>query len=192
MGYELPLSVSRQARAHAAAGSSGGEPASTRARRAGLTFRRFSSRSTAARRNSVRSSFGIVISLYQRSLLSAICDLFPDQSLATALGLSGNISVSIFGGPAALVITWLIAATGSHLVPAVYLMAGGLVGLLGTLAMRYHRRLPRSDLKPAANTTVTMVGHTVFRIPAMRPPRGEAVPADPDRWVARSTAMADT
>jgi MHS family proline/betaine transporter-like MFS transporter len=80
--------------------------------------------------------FGIVIAVYQGSLLSAVCDLFPDQSLATALGLSGNIAISIFGGSAALVITWLIAVTGSNLVPAVYLMVGGALGLLGTVGMR--------------------------------------------------------
>ena len=55
---------------------------------------------------------------------------------ATGLGLSDNIAVSVFGGTAALVITWLIALTGSNLIPAFYLMAGGVVGLLGTLPLR--------------------------------------------------------
>lgn len=80
--------------------------------------------------------FGVVIALYQGSILAGIGDMFSDRALATGLGLSGNIAISVFGGTAALVITWLIAVTGSNLVPAFYLMAGGIVGLLGTLPLR--------------------------------------------------------
>ena len=80
--------------------------------------------------------FGVMIALYQGPILSGIGDMFPNRALATGLGLSDNIAVSVFGGTAALVITWLIALTGSHLIPAFYLMAGGVVGLLGTLPLR--------------------------------------------------------
>jgi len=80
--------------------------------------------------------FGVVIALYQGPILSGIGDMFPNRALATGLGLSDNIAVSVFGGTAALVITWLIALTGSNLIPAFYLMAGGVVGLLGTLPLR--------------------------------------------------------
>ena len=62
--------------------------------------------------------------------------MFPNRALATGLGLSDNIAVSVFGGTAALIITWLIAVTGNHEVPAFYLMGGGVVGLLGTLPLR--------------------------------------------------------
>ncbi|HET6234952.1 MAG TPA: MFS transporter, partial [Acetobacteraceae bacterium] len=80
--------------------------------------------------------FGVVIALYQGPILTGISDMFPNRALATGLGLSDNIAVSVFGGTAALVITWLIAVTGSHMIPAFYLMAGGVVGLLGTLPLR--------------------------------------------------------
>jgi MFS transporter, MHS family, proline/betaine transporter len=80
--------------------------------------------------------FGVTIALYQGPLLSGIGDMFPNRALATGLGLSDNIAVSVFGGAAALVLTWLIAVTGSHMIPAFYLMAGGVVGLLGTLPLR--------------------------------------------------------
>jgi MHS family proline/betaine transporter-like MFS transporter len=62
--------------------------------------------------------------------------MFPNRALATGLGLSDNLAVSIFGGTAALMITWLISLTGSNMVPAYYVMAGGVVGLLGTLPLR--------------------------------------------------------
>jgi MHS family proline/betaine transporter-like MFS transporter len=80
--------------------------------------------------------FGVVIALYQGSILTGIGDMFPNRALATGLGLSDNIAVALFGGTAALAITWLIAVTGSNLVPAFYLMAGGVVGLSGTLPLR--------------------------------------------------------
>jgi MHS family proline/betaine transporter-like MFS transporter len=80
--------------------------------------------------------FGVVIALYQGPILTGISEMFPNRALATGLGLSDNIAVSVFGGTAALVITWLIAVTGSNLIPAFYLMAGGIVGLAGTLPLR--------------------------------------------------------
>jgi MHS family proline/betaine transporter-like MFS transporter len=81
-------------------------------------------------------AFGMVIALYQGPILTGISEMFPNRALATGLGLSDNIAVSVFGGTAALMITWLIALTGSNLIPAFYLMAGGIVGLLGTLPLR--------------------------------------------------------
>lgn len=80
--------------------------------------------------------FGVVIALYQGPILTGIGDMFPNRALATGLGLSDNIAVSVFGGTAALMITWLIHVTGSNMVPAYYVMAGGIVGLLGTLPLR--------------------------------------------------------
>ena len=80
--------------------------------------------------------FGVVIAIYQGPILTGIGDMFPNRALATGLGLSDNIAVSVFGGTAALMITWLIALTGSNMVPAYYVMAGGVVGLLGTLPLR--------------------------------------------------------
>jgi MHS family proline/betaine transporter-like MFS transporter len=80
--------------------------------------------------------FGVVIALYQGPILTGIGDMFPNRALATGLGLSDNLAVSIFGGTAALMITWLISVTGSNMVPAYYVMAGGVVGLLGTLPLR--------------------------------------------------------
>jgi MFS transporter, MHS family, proline/betaine transporter len=80
--------------------------------------------------------FGVVIALYQGAILTGIGDMFPNRALATGLGLSDNVAVSVFGGTAALIITWLIAVTGSNLIPAFYLIAGGIVGLLGTLPLR--------------------------------------------------------
>ena len=68
--------------------------------------------------------FGVVIALYQGPILTGIGDMFPEPRAGDRAGLSDNIAVSVFGGTAALMITWLIALTGSNMVPA-YLRDGG-------------------------------------------------------------------
>ena len=80
--------------------------------------------------------FGVVIAMYQGPILTGIGDMFPNRALATGLGLADNIAVSVFGGTAAFMITSMIALTGSNMVPAFYIMAGAVVGYLGTLPLR--------------------------------------------------------
>ncbi|QIW09148.1 MFS transporter [Francisella sp. LA112445] len=48
--------------------------------------------------------------------------LFPVRNRNTGFGLSFNISVSIFGGTAAFIMTLLITATGNYLIPAFYII----------------------------------------------------------------------
>lgn len=76
--------------------------------------------------------FAVVVAGYQGAILTGIGRMFPSHTLATGLSLADNIAVAVFGGSAAFIITSLIAITGSHMVPAVYLMIGSAVGLWGT------------------------------------------------------------
>ena len=59
-----------------------------------------------------------------------IVELFPTRVRYSAYGLGYNISSAVFGGAAPLLMTWLIAETGSVYVPAVY----AVLTALGTLA----------------------------------------------------------
>lgn len=79
--------------------------------------------------------FAVVVAGYQGAILTGIGRMFPAQRLATGLSLADNIAVAVFGGSAAFIITSLIAITGSHMVPAVYLIIGSAVGLWGTTAI---------------------------------------------------------
>ena len=79
--------------------------------------------------------FGVIIALYQGPLLTGMSDLFPSQTLATELGIADSVAVALFGGTAALIITYLIAVTGSPMVPAFYVMAAALVGLISTIPL---------------------------------------------------------
>jgi MHS family proline/betaine transporter-like MFS transporter len=48
--------------------------------------------------------------------------------------------VSIFGGLAPLVATWLIAVTGDSLSPSYYLIGTALLSLVAVLAIQYRSR----------------------------------------------------
>lgn len=48
--------------------------------------------------------------------------LFPVRNRNTGFGISFNISVSLFGGTVAFLMTLLITTTGNYLIPAFYIM----------------------------------------------------------------------
>ncbi len=64
------------------------------------------------------------------AISTALAEQFPVRQRSTGLALSYNIAVMLFGGFAQLIVTWLIATTGSPLAPAFYVMFGATVGLL--------------------------------------------------------------
>jgi MHS family proline/betaine transporter-like MFS transporter len=72
-----------------------------------------------------------------------IVELFPTRVRYSAYGLGYNISSAIFGGAAPLLMTYLIAQTGSVYVPAIYavLTALGTLAALHTVTDRAHQPL---------------------------------------------------
>jgi MHS family proline/betaine transporter-like MFS transporter len=56
------------------------------------------------------------------------------------MAFSYSISVTIFGGFAPFVATWLIAQTGDSLSPAYYLMGTALLSLLALIAVQRRGR----------------------------------------------------
>ncbi len=75
------------------------------------------------------------------AISTALAEQFPVRQRSTGLALSYNIAVMLFGGFAQLIVTWLIATTGTPLAPAFYVMFGATVGLLAAflLADRYRQ-----------------------------------------------------
>ncbi|WP_188821697.1 MFS transporter [Brucella endophytica] len=70
--------------------------------------------------------------------------LFPVSVRSTGVGLSYNLSVLLFGGLAPATVTWLIAKTGSPMMPAIYqivivTLAIVLVGALGSVRRKAQR-----------------------------------------------------
>ena len=80
---------------------------------------------------------------YSGVLPSVMSELFPVETRAVGVAFSYSISVTIFGGFAPLVATWLIAQTGDPLSPSYYLMATALLSIIALMVIE--RRPTRAE-----------------------------------------------
>ncbi len=85
--------------------------------------------------------FALLIGLYNGPALTFVGEIFPRSVRASGYSLSYNLAVVTFGGFAPLIVTWLIAVTGSKLALAGYLMLSTVAGLVAILAGRDSHRI---------------------------------------------------
>lgn len=78
----------------------------------------------------VEAGFGILFSAYAGPFSAAIAELFPVHGRATAMATAYNLGVSVFGGGAPFIVTWLIAVTGDPTAPAYYVLLGMALSLV--------------------------------------------------------------
>ena len=78
---------------------------------------------------------------YSGVLPSLLAEQFPVEVRAIGVSLSFSTAVSIFGGLAPLVATWLIAETGDSLAPSYYLIFTALLSLVALIAIQRRGRL---------------------------------------------------
>jgi len=81
---------------------------------------------------------------YSGVLPSVLSEQFPVETRAVGVAFSFSLSVTIFGGFAPFVATWLIAETGDPLSPSYYLMATALLSIIALTAMR--GRVSRTEI----------------------------------------------
>jgi MFS transporter, MHS family, proline/betaine transporter len=81
---------------------------------------------------------------YSGVLPSVLSELFPVETRAVGIALSFSISVTIFGGFAPFVATWLIAETGDPLSPSYYLMATALFSIVALMAIQRRAPAPKT------------------------------------------------
>jgi MHS family proline/betaine transporter-like MFS transporter len=86
---------------------------------------------------------------YSGVLPSLLSEQFPVDTRAIGVALGFSTAVSIFGGLAPLVATWLIAATGSPLSPSYYLVFTALLSLFALIAIQQRSRARRLEGQPA-------------------------------------------
>ena len=88
---------------------------------------------------------------YSGVLPSLLSEQFPVETRAIGVSLGFSTAVSIFGGLAPLVATWLIAVTGDSLSPSYYLIGTALLSLFALMAIQARaRRVARPEaLAPA-------------------------------------------
>lgn len=84
----------------------------------------------------VQGVLAIVISVYLGVLPALLSDLFPVRTRTTAMSLSYNLAVMIFGGFAPFIVTWLIGATGWRAAPSYYITVTAVVAVLAVTAAR--------------------------------------------------------
>nr|WP_243849247.1 MFS transporter [Paraburkholderia rhizosphaerae] len=62
--------------------------------------------------------------------------MFPTQARYAGMAIAYNVSTSLFGGTAPMASDWLIAHTGITLIPAYYMMAACVVGMVALLFVK--------------------------------------------------------
>jgi len=73
---------------------------------------------------------GVFSASFQGTMPSLLPSLFYTEVRYGALAITYNISASVFGGTTPLVVSWLINWTGDRLIPAYYLVAVSVIGLM--------------------------------------------------------------
>jgi MHS family proline/betaine transporter-like MFS transporter len=87
---------------------------------------------------------------YSGVLPSLLSEQFPVETRAIGVSLGFSTAVSIFGGLAPLIATWLIAATGDSLSPSYYLIVTALLSLFALMAIQSRgRRATQALARPA-------------------------------------------
>ncbi|MEW6637038.1 MAG: metabolite/H+ symporter [Actinomycetota bacterium] len=86
--------------------------------------------------------FGVIISLFSGPGPAALVEMFPTNVRYSALGISYNLAVALFGGTAPFIATFLISRTGSNLSPTFYLIAAAVVTLIVVFRMKETYREP--------------------------------------------------
>ena len=102
------------------------------------------------------STVALVIGFLIVALLLALClsvigstfpAMFPTRVRYGAMAIGYNLSTSIFGGTAGLVVVTLINATGNNNIPAYYLIIAGVIGLVPIVLMPETAKVPMNQIK---------------------------------------------
>jgi MHS family proline/betaine transporter-like MFS transporter len=78
----------------------------------------------------VQLLMAVLIASFTGPAPAALAELYPPAVRSSGMSLAYNSAVTLFGGFAPFISTWLIAATGSNLAPAVYVVAAALLSFL--------------------------------------------------------------
>ncbi|KUY58999.1 MFS transporter [Burkholderia sp. RF2-non_BP3] len=77
----------------------------------------------------------LLSSMSGAAVIIGIPEMLPQRIRATGLSIAYALSVSVFGGSAQFMVTWLINVTGNSIMPAWYMCAAGLIAVAGTFAL---------------------------------------------------------
>jgi hypothetical protein len=93
---------------------------------------------------------GVLAALHAAgSTIVLIQQLFPAAVRSTGLAFTYALGITIFGGTATYVVTWLVGITGDPLASTYYVLVGNVVTLLATMAVP--KRSDAAGVSPQAN-----------------------------------------
>lgn len=78
----------------------------------------------------VQSMFCILVSLFVGVAPAALSDLFPTEVRASGMSVSYNLAVTVFGGFAPAILTWLTENTGTRFALAWYVMIASVLAMV--------------------------------------------------------------
>jgi len=78
----------------------------------------------------VQSLFCAMISMFVGVAPSALSEIFPTAVRSSGMSLSYNTAVTLLGGFAPAILTWITYTTGVAFAPALYVMAAAVVALI--------------------------------------------------------------
>lgn len=110
--------------------------------------------------------------------------LFPTAVRYAAMGIGFNFSVAAFGGTTPLVTEALVNITGDDLMPAYYLMAAGIIGLVTVRFLPESAQMPLHGSQPMVGSPQELrelitTSKELYRLSKEHPGRGEHVPRHP-------------
>ncbi|MBO0907463.1 MFS transporter [Arthrobacter sunyaminii] len=79
---------------------------------------------------------GVIMAFYFGPLPALLSSMFPAAIRGTGLAVTYNVGVTLLGGIAPLVLTWLLSVTGSLSAPGLYYMAIAVISLVGLYFVR--------------------------------------------------------
>ncbi|MBN3776649.1 MFS transporter [Burkholderia sp. Ac-20345] len=95
----------------------------------------------------------MLIAVSLAPLPALLADIFPTSTRGTGLALSYNFSVTLFGGFAPLIVTWLIDATHNKLAPSFYVMATAVLGITSVISLGRRMRGAAAAATPSTRAT---------------------------------------
>jgi MFS transporter, MHS family, proline/betaine transporter len=83
-----------------------------------------------------QSIAAVLLAMYAGPLCAVLAELFPTKVRFTALSIGYSLAVTIFGGFAPFIATFLIRETGSQVAPALYVVAAAIVSTITLLLIK--------------------------------------------------------
>ncbi|WP_066736638.1 MFS transporter [Cupriavidus sp. D384] len=83
----------------------------------------------------VQIVLGILLAAFTGPAPAVLAEQFPTEVRSTGLSLAYNFAVTIFGGFAPLIVTWLIESTHNKLAPAFYVIAAAAISFVALVFM---------------------------------------------------------